>query len=259
MPQSRSNTDFVCNSKDEQDVFNILGIVYGSALFLGFMNCSILQPVVAMERVVLYREKAAGMYSTMAYAIAQVLVELPYMLVQVLIFSSIVYPMIGFQLTAGKFFWFFLYLVMSFMYYTLYGMMTVALTPNIEIAMGLSFLIFIFWNVFSGFIITREVQHPTSDEWSKIVQMMPLWWRWVYWADPAAWTVYGLMFSQLADRTEKILVPGLGEQTVREFLEGYLGLQDRYFELVTCLHLAIIGLFTFLFFLAIKHLNFQRR
>ncbi|CAD6264943.1 unnamed protein product [Miscanthus lutarioriparius] len=224
--------------KDEQDVFNILGIIYGSALFLGFMNCSILQPVVAMERVVLYREKEAGMYSTMAYAIAQVSVELPYMLVQVLIFSSIVYPMIGFQLTAGKFFWFFLYLVMSFMYYTLYGMMTVALTPNIEIAMGLSFLIFIFWNVFSGFIIARE---------------------WVYWADPAAWTVYGLMFSQLTDRTEKILVPGLGEQTVREFLEGYLGLQDRYFELVTCLHLAIIGLFAFLFFLAIKHLNFQRR
>ncbi|CAO2200482.1 unnamed protein product [Urochloa humidicola] len=231
--------------KDEQDVFNILGIVYGSALFLGFMNCSILQPVVAMERVVLYREKAAGMYSTMAYAIAQVSVELPYMLVQVLIFSSIVYPMIGFELTAGKFFWFFLYLVMSFMYYTLYGMMTVALTPNIEIAMGLSFLIFIFWNVFSGFIIARE--------------LMPVWWRWVYWADPAAWTVYGLMFSQLGDRTEQILVPGVGEQTVREFLEGYLGLQDRYFDLVTCLHLAIIGLFAFLFFLAIKHLNFQRR
>ncbi|AQK57877.1 ABC transporter G family member 34 [Zea mays] len=231
--------------KDEQDVLNILGIVYGSALFLGFMNCSILQPVVAMERVVLYREKAAGMYSTMAYAIAQVSVELPYMLVQVMIFSSIVYPMIGFQVTASKFFWFFLYQVMSFMYYTLYGMMTVALTPNIEIAMGLSFLIFIFWNVFSGFIIVRE--------------MMPVWWRWVYWADPAAWTVYGLMFSQLADRTEQILVPGLGEQTVREFLEGYLGLQDRYFVLVTCLHLAIIGLFVFLFFLAIKHLNFQRR
>uniref|UniRef100_A0A804N7L0 ABC-2 type transporter transmembrane domain-containing protein n=1 Tax=Zea mays TaxID=4577 RepID=A0A804N7L0_MAIZE len=71
--------------------------------------------------------------------------------------SSIVYPMIGFQVTASKFFWFFLYQVMSFMYYTLYGMMTVALTPNIEIAMGLSFLIFIFWNVFSGFIIVREV------------------------------------------------------------------------------------------------------
>ncbi|XP_025875711.1 aBC transporter G family member 45 isoform X1 [Oryza sativa Japonica Group] len=231
--------------KDEQDVFNILGVVYGSALFLGFMNCSILQPVVGMERVVLYREKAAGMYSTMAYAIAQVAVELPYMFVQVFIFSAIVYPMIGFQMTATKFFWFALYMVLSFLYYTLYGMMTVALTPNIEIAAGLSFLIFIFWNVFSGFIIGR--------------QMIPVWWRWVYWANPAAWTVYGLMFSQLGDRTELIQVPGQPEQTVKEFLEGYLGLQDRYFNLVTSLHVAIIALFTFLFFLSIKHLKFQRR
>ncbi|KAL5229992.1 hypothetical protein ABZP36_028768 [Zizania latifolia] len=231
--------------KDEQDVFNILGIVYGSALFLGFMNCSILQPVVAMERVVLYREKAAGMYSTMAYAIAQVSVELPYMFVQVFIFSAIVYPMVGFEMTASKFFWFALYMVLSFMYYTLYGMMTVALTPNIEIAAGLSFLIFIFWNVFSGFIIGR--------------QMIPVWWRWVYWANPAAWTVYGLMFSQLGDRKELIQVAGQPDQTVKEFLESYLGLQDRYFNLVTCLHFAIIALFAFLFFLSIKHLKFQRR
>jgi hypothetical protein len=61
------------NSKQQQDIFNILGLIYGSALFLGFNNCCILQPVVATERVVLYREKAAGTYSTLAYAIAQVI------------------------------------------------------------------------------------------------------------------------------------------------------------------------------------------
>ncbi|CAM0879784.1 unnamed protein product [Alopecurus aequalis] len=231
--------------KQQQDVFNILGLVYGSALFLGFMNSNFLQPVVAMERVVLYREKAAGMYPTLPYVIAQVAIELPYMLVQVFIFAPIVYSMIGFQMSVGKFFWFVLYMVLSFMYYTLYGMMTVALTPNIEIAAGLSFIIFIFWNLFSGFIIGR--------------QLIPVWWRWAYWANPAAWTVYGLMFSQLGDRTEIIRVPGQPDQTVREFLEGYLGLSDSYFNLVTCLHLAVILLFGFIFFFSIKHLNFQRR
>uniref|UniRef100_A0ACD5ZVW4 Uncharacterized protein n=2 Tax=Avena sativa TaxID=4498 RepID=A0ACD5ZVW4_AVESA len=231
--------------RQQQDIFNILGLIYGSALFLGFNNCCILQPVVAMERVVLYREKAAGTYSTLAYAIAQVAIELPYMLVQVFMFAAIIYPMIGFQMTAAKFFGFLLYMVLSYMYYTLFGMLTVALTPNIEIASGLSFLVFIFWNVFSGFIIGRE--------------MIPVWWRWVYWANPAAWTVYGLMFSQLGDRTELILVPGQPDQTVREFLEAYLGLEDRYFNLVTYLHVAIIALFAFLFFFFLKHLNFQRR
>jgi ABC-type multidrug transport system permease subunit len=87
----------------------------------------------------------------------QIGVEIPYMLIQVFIFSSIVYPMVGFQLTVTKFFWFVLYMILSFTDYTLYGMMAVALTPNIEIASGLSFLIFMIWNVFSGFIVARKV------------------------------------------------------------------------------------------------------
>ena len=81
----------------------------------------------------------------------------------------------------------------------------------------------------------------------------------MYWANPAAWTVYGLMFSQLGDRTELIHVPGQQDQTVREFVEGYLGLEDRYFNLITYLHVAAIALFVFLFFVSLKHLNFQRR
>ena len=87
----------------------------------------------------------------------QVAIELPYMLVQVLMSAAIVCPMIGFQMTAGKFFWFLLYMVLSYTYFTLMGMMTVALTPNIDLASGLSFLFFLFWDVFSGFIIGREV------------------------------------------------------------------------------------------------------
>lgn len=86
----------------------------------------------------------------------QIGVEIPYMLIQVFIFSSIVYPMVGFQLTITKFFWFVLYMILSFTDYTLYGMMAVALTPNIEIAAGLSFLIFMIWNVFSGFIVAPQ-------------------------------------------------------------------------------------------------------
>ncbi|KAJ4803787.1 ABC transporter G family member 45 [Rhynchospora pubera] len=229
----------------EQDVFNILGVAYGSALFLGFVNASILQPVVAMERAVFYRERSAGMYSSLPYAIAQMLIELPYMIVMVLIFSLIIYPMIGFQFTVAKFLWFILFMTLSFMYYTLYGMMCVALTPNVEIAGGLSFLVFMLWNIFSGFIIPRK--------------MIPIWWRWLYWADPGSWTVYGLMLSQLGDRTELIKVPPGPDRPVKEFIKVYLGLQGDYFNLVVSLHIIAIILFGFIFCLCIKHLNFQRR
>jgi hypothetical protein len=104
----------------------------------------------------------------------QIGVEIPYMLIQIFTFSAIVYPMVGFQLTVTKFFWFVLYMILSFTDYTLYGMMAVALTPNIEIAAGLSFLIFMIWNVFSGFIVARKVFFSFFNASSKYASIVPI-------------------------------------------------------------------------------------
>ena len=58
--------------KRTQDLFNAMGSMYAAVLFLGVQNASSVQPVVAVERTVFYREKAAGMYSALPYAFAQV-------------------------------------------------------------------------------------------------------------------------------------------------------------------------------------------
>lgn len=49
-----------------------MGSMYAAIVFLGIQNASSVQPVVAVERTVFYRERAAGMYSPLAYAFAQV-------------------------------------------------------------------------------------------------------------------------------------------------------------------------------------------
>lgn len=49
-----------------------MGSMYAATLFIGVQNSSSVQPVVSIERTVFYREKAAGMYSAMPYALAQV-------------------------------------------------------------------------------------------------------------------------------------------------------------------------------------------
>ena len=49
-----------------------MGSMYAAVLFLGVQNASSVQPVVAVERTVFYRERAAGMYSALPYAFAQV-------------------------------------------------------------------------------------------------------------------------------------------------------------------------------------------
>lgn len=49
-----------------------MGSMYAAVLFIGVQNGMSVQPVVAIERIVFYRERAAGMYSALPYAIGQV-------------------------------------------------------------------------------------------------------------------------------------------------------------------------------------------
>ena len=50
---------------------------------------------------VMYRERAAGMYDELPFAAAQCLIELPYNLLQALLFAAIAYFMMGFETDAG--------------------------------------------------------------------------------------------------------------------------------------------------------------
>ncbi|GKV53954.1 hypothetical protein SLEP1_g60465, partial [Rubroshorea leprosula] len=56
---------------ESQDLMNLLGAMYSAVLFLGTTNTSAVQPIVAIERTVLYIERAAGMYSPLPYAFSQ--------------------------------------------------------------------------------------------------------------------------------------------------------------------------------------------
>ncbi|EOY26920.1 ABC-2 and Plant PDR ABC-type transporter family protein isoform 5 [Theobroma cacao] len=116
------------------DLTMIIGAMYAAVLFVGINNCSTVQPVVSIERTVFYRERAAGMYSALPYALAQVFCEIPYIFVETTYYTLIVYAMVSFQWTAAKFFWFFFVNFFSFLYFTYYGMMTVSITPNLQIA-----------------------------------------------------------------------------------------------------------------------------
>ncbi|XVF26439.1 hypothetical protein REPUB_Repub14bG0016500 [Reevesia pubescens] len=141
----------------QQDVLNFFGAMYSAVFFLGAVNASSVQAVVAIERTVFYRERAAGMYSPLPYAFAQVAIEIIYTTSQTVIYVLLLYSMIGYEWKAGKFLWFYYYITTSFVYFTLYGMMVVALTPGHQIAAIVMSFFLNFWNMFSGFLIPRPV------------------------------------------------------------------------------------------------------
>ncbi|KAI4306609.1 hypothetical protein L6164_029870 [Bauhinia variegata] len=232
-----------------QELLVVMGALYSACLFLGVNNASSVQPIVSIERTVFYREKAAGMYSAVAYAFAQGVVEIPYIFVQTILFGFVTFFMVNFERTAGKFFLYLLFMFLTFLYFTFYGMMAVGLTPNQHLAAVISSAFYSLWNLLSGFLIPRT--------------RIPGWWIWFYYICPVSWTLRGIITSQLGDVETRIVGAGF-EGTVKEFLSAYLG-YDSAINGVSAVSLSIIVLICFciLFFgsfaVSVKVLNFQKR
>ncbi|KAF7818005.1 pleiotropic drug resistance protein 3-like [Senna tora] len=229
---------------NQQDVFNIFGSMYAATLFLGINNCSTVLYYVDRERTVMYRERFAGMYSSWAYSLAQLGVEVPYLFIQAVLYVAITYPMIGYYGSAYKVFWCFYVIFCTFLYYNYLGMMLVSLTPTYMLAAIITSVFYTTFNLFAGFLIPKH--------------HIPKWWIWLYYITPTSWSTNGLLSSQFGDVDKNILV--FEEiKSVSAFLKDYFGFQHDQLALVACLLIAFPLLFAFLFSFCIGHLNFQRR
>ncbi|XP_059660861.1 ABC transporter G family member 31 [Cornus florida] len=227
-----------------QNLLVVMGAMYSACLFLGVNNSSSVQPIVSIERTVFYREKAAGMYSPFPYAAAQGLVELPYITVQTVLYGVITYFMINFERTVGKFFLYIMFMFLTFTYFTFYGMMAVGLTPSQHLASVVSSAFYSLWNLLSGFLVPKP--------------SIPGWWIWFYYICPVAWTLRGIITSQLGDVETKVVGPGF-EGTVKEYLEVSLGFGPGMIGVSAAVLVGFNILFFGIFAISVKTLNFQRR
>ncbi|KAG2673155.1 hypothetical protein I3760_13G076600 [Carya illinoinensis] len=227
-----------------QDLLTAMGALYASCLFLGVNNASSVQPVVSIERTVFYRERAAGMYSPIAYAAAQGLVEIPYIFAQTILYGFITYFMIDFERTAGKFFLYLLFMFLTFTYFTFYGQMAVGLTPSSHLAAVISSAFYSLWNLLSGFLVPKPY--------------IPGWWIWFYYICPVSWTLRGIISSQFGDVESKIVGDGF-EGSVKEYLEVSLGYGPGMIGVSVAVLVAFCLFFFSVFAFSVKVLNFQKR
>lgn len=152
---------------------------------LGVYNDQSIIPYSNTERVVMYREKFAGMYSSWSYSFAQVrdtnhrfvslaestlkelkfkflnllqaAIEMPYVFIQVLLYTIIIYPTIGYYWTVHKFLWFLYTSFCAVLSYVYVGLLLVSLTPNIQVATILASFFNTVQTLFSGFILPAPV------------------------------------------------------------------------------------------------------
>ncbi|KAK9141567.1 hypothetical protein Syun_010967 [Stephania yunnanensis] len=230
----------------QQDISNAMGSMYAAVLFLGVTNGGAVQPVVSIERAVSYRERAAGMYSALPFAFAQVVIELPYVFVQSLIYSTLFYSMASFEWDPLKFAWYIFFMYTTVLYFTYYGMMTTAITPNHSVASIIAAPFYMLWNLFSGFMIAHK--------------RIPIWWRWYYWMNPIAWSLYGLMTSQYGNVEEPVkLFNGVRSLPLKEFIRHEYGYEHEVLPFAGVVVVAFSVLFALIFAFAIRTFNFQRR
>lgn len=85
------------------------------------------------------------------------IIEVPYLFAQSLVYVIITYPMIGYYWSAYKVLWYFYSMFCTLLYFTYMGMMLVSLTPNYPLASILSASSYTMLNLFSGFIIPQPV------------------------------------------------------------------------------------------------------
>ncbi|KAL9317878.1 hypothetical protein ACSQ67_014395 [Phaseolus vulgaris] len=94
---------------------------------------------------------------------------------------------------------------------------------------------------------------------SHVLQKIPIWWRWYYWVCPTAWSLYGLVTSQVGDKTNTILVPGSISLSVKAYLREEFDYEYGFLGVVVVALVAFVTLFLFVFAYGIKVLNFQKR
>ncbi|KAK4854141.1 hypothetical protein QYF36_019571 [Acer negundo] len=87
-------------------------------------------------------------------------------------------------------------------------MMAVGLTPNLHFAAVISYAFYSLWNLVLGFLVAKP--------------SIPRWWIWFYYICPVAWTMQGVITSQLGD-VETIIKQPRFKGSVKVYLDVNLG------------------------------------
>ncbi|EPS72570.1 hypothetical protein M569_02187, partial [Genlisea aurea] len=233
--------DLGSRKTSQRDLINATGCLLASSSFIGLQCSTSVQPVVAVERNVTYRERAAGMYSSWPYALAQIVIEVPYILVQTSIYAPIVYAMIGYEWTIGKFVWYMYFIFFTTLYASYFGMAISSMVATQQKSAILSGAFYSIWILFSGFPLP--------------IPRAPIWWRWYCYLNPTTWTLYGMTASQFGD------VEGHVEnnESAREFIESYFGYKRELVSVAAVTVFSFALVYALAFAVSMKVLSFQKR
>ncbi|KAI8142003.1 ABC-2 type transporter-domain-containing protein [Fennellomyces sp. T-0311] len=158
------------------------GAIFFALLFNAFISQTELVNFF-MGRPTLSKQKHFAMFQPSAFYIAQVILDVPYAIVQVLLFEICSYFMMGLNLDAGRFFTFFI--VLFFINMMMNGLFRLfgAITSDFFLANQIAGVVLISLVTYTGYVIPYNSMHP--------------WLFWIYWINPLAYGYKALLINEM--------------------------------------------------------------
>jgi ABC-type multidrug transport system ATPase subunit/ABC-type multidrug transport system permease subunit len=162
-------------------VFTRGGVIFFMLLFNALLALAELTSAFK-SRPILLKHKSFSFYRPAAYAIAQTVVDIPLVLIQVFIFDVVVYFMANLQRTASQFFISLLLLWLQTM--TMYAFFRAmgALVGSLDVATRITGVAIQALIVYTGYLIPPSKMHP--------------WFSWLRWINPVQYGFEALMANE---------------------------------------------------------------
>ncbi|KAI8332054.1 ABC-2 type transporter-domain-containing protein [Chlamydoabsidia padenii] len=173
---------FYMNPLNGTGAFSRAGAIFFSVVFNSFVSQSELVRFM-IGRPILEKHKHFALYRPSAFYLAQVILDIPFAVAQVLLFEICTYFMMGLNLSASRFFTYFI--IMFFINMSTIGFFRFwgAVSPSFFVATQLSSVIIITFYNYTGYIISYEKMHP--------------WLFWIYWMNPLAYGTKALLVNEM--------------------------------------------------------------
>jgi ATP-binding cassette subfamily G (WHITE) protein 2 (SNQ2) len=195
-------------------------------------------PSLYEDRLLFYRERGSKLYGAIPYWFSAWLIELPITLMNVLIFSVIVYKMSSLNTASGCFGYFFGQLLLADWASLFLCQLVAALSPSPQVAIS-AFPIALFIAVtFAGYIVYL----PSLDGWLR---------NWAPYLSFMRYPYQGLVLNEFSNNNSTL---PLGEKFITS-----LGFDDYTKSQVAPANVIFSAGFATLLLLALKYVDFERR
>ncbi|KAL5339680.1 ABC-2 type transporter-domain-containing protein [Aspergillus crustosus] len=164
------------------------GALFFSVLFLGWLQLTELMPAVS-GRGIVARHKDYAFYRPSAVAIARVVVDFPAIFCMTVPFTIILYFLASLDVTASKFWIYFLFVYTTTFCITSMYRMFAALSPSIDDAVRFAGIALNVLVLFVGYVIPKQGLIDDS-----------IWFGWLFYVNPLSYSYEAVLSNEFSDR-----------------------------------------------------------